>query len=310
MDSATNFENVNQKVLKSSVVSTIAYTFIALGAGLLTSSQVILFDGIFNLVGVALTYLSVLAMNFIKKQDRWNYPFGKEALEPFIAITQYVIILYICATNIVSGVGVIMAGGHAVDIASGVLYGAFAAVFNLIIFLYLKRLTKRQMTAIGEVEVAQWKFSVLLSSGILAGFTLSFILGFTAWSGFTAYVDPVLTILITLFFAKSAVVSVRNCVRELLTATPDQEISGAICEKLDALQPGYDYSNRFLRLGKVGSKLVIEVDYVIEKDSQLDSITAQDRLRKQLNRQLADLPYEKWINITFTGDPKLTEHYA
>jgi predicted Co/Zn/Cd cation transporter (cation efflux family) len=65
MTSENSFEIVNKKVLTRSVIFTIAYTISALVIGFLTSSQVIIFDGIFNLAGVALTYLSIFAMKFI-----------------------------------------------------------------------------------------------------------------------------------------------------------------------------------------------------------------------------------------------------
>jgi len=301
-------EAVNRKVLRSSVIFTFTFTVVALMVGFLTGSQVILFDGVFNLVGIALTYLSIMSMKFIQKKDTWNYPFGKATFEPFIAVVQYSIILYICITNIATAIGVILNGGHVIDITSGVLYGIFSVIFNLMVFFYLKKLTKDHMTAISEVELAQWKFSLLLGIGILIGFTLSFGLSFTAHYEFTAFVDPVLTVIITLLFGRTAIVAMKNCVKELMQAAPSPEVFDLVKRKIKEIKRRYNLSEHALRLGKVGGQLIIEIDFVIACQSELDSVLKQDGVRKKLARDFEELPYEKWLNVNFTSDKSLTEH--
>jgi len=309
MTPQSNFNEINNTVLKRSVLFIIAYTVMALIVGFLTSSQVILFDGIFNLAGVALTYLSIFAIKFINKRDSWNYPFGKETFEPFIAVTQYFIILYICITTVISAVRVILDGGHAVNIIYGVLYGFLTAVFSIAVYIYLKSITKNRLTAITQVELDQWRFGCLLSIGILIGFSISWILDKSVLAKYSYYADPALTILMTLIFGKTAIFAIRGCVRELLMAKPADEIVESINKKLEAVNSDYGLSDHVLRLGKIGGKLIIEIGYVIEKNSKMDSIQMQDRLRKELVEQLAVIPYEKWINITFTGDIRWAELY-
>ena len=310
MSSPVSSECVNHKVLTYSVSFTIIFTVVALGVGLLTSSQVILFDGIFNLVGVALTYLSIISMKFIKKKDSWNYPFGKETFEPFIVITQYCIILFVCMSNITTAVQIILEGGRVINISSGILYGMFAAIYNLLVFGYLKFLTRVHFTAIAEVEIAQWKFGTLLSGTILLGFSLAWLLERTPLVAYQNFIDPVLTIIITIAFIKTAILSITKCVKELLLATPEKEITVKIMEKIDLIKGNYDYLDRVLRLGKVGGKIILEIDYVIEQGSDLDSISKQDELRNQVTYALAEIPYEKWININFIGDIKWAEHMS
>jgi len=309
MASENSFGIVNRKILNRSVFFAILYTIAALIIGFLTASQVIIFDGIFNLVGVALTYLSIFAMKFIHKRDNWNYPFGKETFEPFIAITQYFIILYICITTITSSVRVMMDGGHAVNATYGILYGLITAIYSLGVYLYLKFIAKKQLTSIGQIELDQWKFGYLLSVGILVGFSLSWIMEKTAFAPYSYFTDPGLTILITLFFGRTAILAIKKCVKELLMAKPSDEIVESVNTILEAVNSNYDLSDHVLRLGKVGGKLIMEISYVVKRDSAMDSIEMQDKLRKELTQKLDEIPYEKWINITFTGKMKYAELY-
>lgn len=309
MASEMTTDIVNQKVLKSSVICTTVYTVIALTVGFLTSSQVILFDGIYNMVGIGLTYLSILSMKFINKPDTSNYPFGKEAFEPFIALIQYGIILYLCVSNMVTAVNTILHGGHLMDLTSGIAFGVLGSAFNISVFVYLKMLTKKYSSAISEVEIDQWKFSVFLSIGILTGFTLSWLLNFTQWGIYTAYVDPLLTILITILFGHTAVVSIKGCIRELLGGKPSPEVVSLIEKQIEQACQASQFKERILRFGKVGSKVIVEIDYVIEEGSPLDSVAQQDKIRRQLMEGLGELPYSTWVNVGFVSDQKLCEHY-
>jgi len=304
-----NLNAINKKVLKRSVIFIIIYTIIALIVGFLTSSQVIIFDGIFNLAGVALTYLSIFALKFINKPDNLNYPFGKETFEPFIAITQYFIILYICITTITSSVRIILDGGHIVNTIYGILYGFITAGYSIGVYIYLKIITKNQITSIGKVELDQWKFGCFLSIGIFIGFGISWIMEKTVLAEYSYYTDPILTILITLIFCKTAIFAIKGCVRELLMAKPSEDIVKLINKNLETFNTNYGLSNHVLRLGKVNNKLIIEIAYIINTKSKMDSIMMQDQIRIDLTQKLSEIPYEKWINVTFTGDKKWAELY-
>jgi len=311
MDSATSSDLVSRKILMHSVIFTAIFTVNALIVGFLTASQTILFDGVYNLVGIALTYVSVVSMKFIKKKDEWNFPFGKAAFEPFIALFQYVIILYICVSNASNAIQVIIAGGREVDVSSGILYGVVTAIYNIAVMAHLKRLSRGLSTAISDVEIDQWKFSCLLSLGILIGFSLSWVLGFTNMAGISAHIDPVLTIVITLIFGKTAVWAIRSCVRELLSGAPSEKMTQLIEERIEKISEANGFpSNRKIRLGKVGNKIIIEIDYLVIPGTHTDSITVQDSLRTEMTEAFKDLPYEKWLNVTFIGDIKHANHHS
>lgn len=308
MELKVSAETVNKRVLMCSIIFTVIFTIVALVMGLITSSQVILFDGIINLVGVTLTYLSVISLKFIKKKDSWNYPFGKDVFEPFIVVVQYFIIIFVCITNIFNAIQVIMEGGREINISSGVMYGIFAAVYSLLIVQVFKFLTKHKTTAIAELEIVQWKFSALRSISVLFGFSVAFFLERTEFAPYLNYLDPVLTTLITLMFLKTAIKATIVCVKEIMAATPSKELRCEITYSVNEADKEYNYLHKVIRLGKVGNQIIFEVDYVIKKDSELDSICAQDKLRSEIIKELSKLPYNKWININFIGDVKLSDH--
>jgi len=294
-------------LLKYSVVFSFILSITAIIIGFITASQVILFDGIFTLIGIVLTFLSIVSVKFIKKKDFKNYPFGKEAFEPFIVITEYCIILLVSISNMVSAIQVILAGGTDMDINSGIIYGLLSSILCFTAYRVLKYTAKRNATAIEKIEVEQWKYSFLFSIAMLIGFCTAWILSQTRLISYVIYVDPVLAILITLLFIRTSLSSIYKNIKELLYAAPSPELTSLIEEKINYINHSYHFSNTVLRIGKVGQELIIEIDYIIEENSELDSIRKQDKLRTELNRTLSEIPYKKWLSVTFTGDIKWAE---
>jgi len=290
-----------------SIVFSVVLTVVALIAGFLSSSQVILFDGIFMFIGAVLTYLSVLSVRFMGREDLKNYPFGKETFEPFIVIVQYIIILMISATNMIIAILTILRSGEVADIGFGLIYGIISTILCFASYMYLKQLKKHRVSDIEEVELQQWKYGVLFSIGVTVGFAIAWVLLHTPLAFYARFADPILAIIITLFFIKTAVDSIRKCIKELLMASPPPELRSQIAQRVNCVSEEYSFSNMVLRMGKVGGQLIIEIDYVIHAGANLDSVCAQDALRQKLADGIADLSYNPWLSVSFTGDTKWTE---
>lgn len=153
-------------------------------------------------------------------------------------------------------------------------------------------------------------FEGLVGIGIFIGFIASWVLNMTSLSIYMTYVDPILTIIIAAVFGIIPVFAIKDCIKELMLATPTKEITDILTNKIDEISRDYDYSKRVLRFGKVGGRIIIEVDYLVTSNSKLCTISQQDQLRGNLANSFADLPYKKSLTINFTNDAKWTEHLS
>jgi len=299
---------INDKVLKSSMLFTIIYSVFGLLIGIISGSQIILFDAIYNSIGLLLTYMSIAALRYIKKREDDIFPYGKYGLEPLIAMVQYAVILYLCVTNVTSAITTILDGGHPVDGALGIFYGFMTSAFSIFCLFYLNKFMKMYSTNVTQSEIDQWKFGLGISSSIFFGFILSIVMGRINLNEYTPYLDPVLTIIVSLVFAKTAITSVVGCVKELLEGVPDQEIVTEIEDILNQVNSNYVYKDSVTRIGKAGGSVSVEVDYIIEPKCQLDSVLKQDQLRENMIEKLASLPYEMWLNFNFMSDKEMADH--
>jgi len=302
-------EALTQKMLAINVAIVLAYAVIATATGVMVSSQTILAEGVSNLGAAPVAILNLFVVKFIAKRNAKKYPFGKETLEPFVGIPNNCFLLLICAAVVANSAQTLFAGGNdEIRLASSVLFGIFSVVFNAIVYAYFKSLAKKNPSPLVTATVIAWKFSAMVGVGIVLGFSLSWILSLTPLGGITPYVDPALAIVLMLVFASSPVVGIRDCMRELMQTSPPDDISCVIAGKIEQINADHDFSNAVLRMGKVGNKVIVEIDCVLKAGSRLDSVSEQDRLRGRFAQALAEIPYKIWLNVNFTGKMKWTEH--
>lgn len=298
---------VSKKILQQSALLGLAMSLFSIGFGIFTTSQMIMFDGVYALVSVGLTYLSIFAASFIDIEDQRRYPFGKAALEPLVVIVQYSILLFLSITNILIAIQNIFDGGHEMDFQAGLIYAVISMIGCGIIYLKIKRDARNSNSALADVEVVQWKFSVMFSTVVLLAFAIGFFISGTSLNWITFYIDSSMVIFITLFFIRKPLIETGGAVKELMSAIPYEELNDKITTIVENVTKSYDARDTIIRIAKVGGQLIVEVDFVIEPEGKLDSVVVQDGVRKKLSESLSVIQYNKWLSISFTADKKWTE---
>lgn len=302
-------EKATQKALMLNIAFVTAHSLIALIVGFLVSSQTILAEGITDLGAIPLAVLNILVVKFIDKKNTKKYPFGKEPLEPFIGIPNNAFLLVLSVLIIIDNMQMMFAGGnHEIHLPSSILFGVFSVIYNGIVYRYFKSVSKKNPSPIVIATLIAWKLSFMVGISIVLGFSITWALSVSPISRITPFIDPILAIILMMVFALSPILGMRDCVRELMQRSPSDDIINVITEYIDKVDAGYDFSHKVLRLGKVGNKVIVEIDYVLKESSQLDSFSKQDQIRNQLAEELTALDFKIWLNICFTGDEKWTEH--
>ena len=305
----THIEKATQKALMFNIAFVATHSLIALIVGFLVSSQTILAEGITDLGAIPLAVLNIIAIKFIDKKNTKKYPFGKETLEPFIGIPNNVFLLVLSVLIIIDNAQMMFAGGnYEIHLPSSILFGIFSVIYNGIVYHYFKSVSKKNPSPIVIATLIAWKLSFMVGISIVLGFSITWTLSMSPISGIAPFIDPALAIILMVFFALSPVTGIRDCMRELMQTMPTEDITNDITEKIENVVKEYEISDSALRLGKVGNKVIIEVDYVVKEGTRLDSLVEQDQLRNLLSKSFAELDYKIWLNVSFTNDKKWTEH--
>lgn len=295
----------NEKILlKVSVYGALFFALLAVVWGVVENSKIILFDGIYSLISVGLSIISLVSASFMQKQDFDRFPYGKEMIEPIIILGKFLVITILCLFSFFSGFSTLLSGGQEVNASSGMIYAFIATVGCYLVYLFLKKKQKINNSGLVEAESLQWLMDSYLSLAVLAGFVLSFGLGYTDYKFLQAYMDPIMVVLVSGYFLKVPITSMGRQIREVLDMKADHKYLDLCQEIVRGIEEKYKFQESFLRVSKSGPKLFIEIDFVISPEKWQPTLSDQDKIREEILIQMQPISLRKWLNVAFTNDRK------
>lgn len=297
--------NEERDVLKVSVYGALLFAIAGILMGLIIQSQVILFDGLYSLISLALSLLSLYTAKYIETTDWNNYPFGKDKIEPLVVLIKYFVILVLVSGSIIGALFSIISGGREVNVDSALLYSIIATIICAATAYYLKTKANNHQSALLKAESNQWSMDTVVSIGVLVGFLLSYLLNQIETLRWTVpYIDPLMVIIFSGFFIKVPIIEMSSAIREVLDMKPKGKISQQITSFMDDISTQNKFEECFVRISKVGQTLWVDVDFVVSDATDITTIAEQDEVREEINEYLDQFNYEKWLTVSFTEDRK------
>ena len=296
--------NNEKQLLRFSVYGALLFALIAIIWGVLENSKIILFDGIYSLISVGLSIISLLTASFMAKQDFDRFPYGKEMIQPIIILGKFLVITILCLFAFFSGLSTLLSGGQEVDAGSGLIYSLIATVGCYLVHLFLTRKQKANGSGLVEAESQQWLMDTFLSFAVLGGFVLALGLGYTKWDYLTPYMDPLMVIVVSGYFLKVPITNMGLQIREVLDMKADTKYLD-LCEQIVTdIEKEYNFQESFLRVSKSGPKLFIEIDFVVSPEGWQPTLAEQDNIREEILTKMKPISLKKWLNVAFTNDRK------
>ncbi|MDV2683892.1 cation diffusion facilitator family transporter [Alkalihalophilus lindianensis] len=291
-------------VLMLSVYGALLFAVIGVVWGLMIDSQMILFDGGYSFISVVLSLLSLLGATYIKKRDEKRFPFGKEVIEPIIIIAKYVVILLLCVVALISSGYDLLNGGREVAPGYALAYSVLSTLGCLVVLFFLTKRARNSQSGFIEAEQKQWLMDTLLSVAVLLGFLFATLLTYTKYVHYVVYIDPLMVLLVSLYCLKLPYVMIRDHVREVLEMSPAPQIQSHIHHLVKEMEQKYQFVESVTRTSKVGEKLYIEIDFILDASSNAQTVKEHDLIREEMDHQMKGIGYTQWLTISFTQDRK------
>lgn len=292
--------SLERRALSVSMVAAGVFAVTGIVWGVVASSQVVLFDGVYSILGVGLTWLSFQASKLVAAGPTPRYPFGREALAPLVIAIQGVALLATCVYASIDAVLTILDGGSAVSADAALGYGVVSFVGALGVTVWLRR-AARHSELLGA-EATQWLAGTVLSIGMIVAFGAAIALDRTDYANAGRYADPVLVLMACVGLLATPVRMIRVTLVELLEGAPDPEVQAPVRRAVAEVTARFGLDEPYLRMSKLGRKLYVEVDFLVRPDEW--DVADSDDVRHALLDQLSDLPYELWLNVDLSGDPE------
>ncbi|HEY5847743.1 MAG TPA: cation diffusion facilitator family transporter [Microlunatus sp.] len=299
----------DQRLILLSIWASAGFAVLSSVWGIAIGSSMIIFDGLYSFVSIGLSVLAVLALRFTSRGADERFPWGREVAEPLVVVIKAATLGGLCIYAAVGGVQDLVDGGREVSAVSAVVYAVVATAGGLAVGLVLRRAARAdrdggQVSDLVRAEAAEWLGDTLLSAGVLVGFLGALGLVAAGRADLAAYVDPGMVVLVSLLFLRVPVKLIIGGMREVLSMSPPADVLDQLTSRVREVETRYGFAESFLRASKVGSRMDIEVDFVLDENSRAQTVAECDQARQDLHDRLADLGYERSVVITFTADRK------
>lgn len=295
---------LENKILKISMVGALFFALFGIAWGWTVQSEMIIFDGLYSFISLALTMLSLYINNFMAKKELDKYPFGKYIFEPLVISLKSLIIGGMCLYSLIGAIQDIVNGGNSVEYGSALIYSIVSVVGCGGVYIFMKKKGEKISSEMVKVEASQWLMDTLLSIGVLVGFVIAMILRNTRFSWLNVYIDPMMVIMVSVVFIKMPIQSFINSFKEILCVKANDEINDDIYFIVKEIEKEYKFEDSISRVSKIGGELRIEIDFIYNEESKLKDLDQMDCVREKVYDAIKHIDYNKWLNVSFTGDKK------
>jgi cation diffusion facilitator family transporter len=282
---------LERRVLVVSIAATTTLSAIGVVWGIASGSQMILFDGVFGLIGIIVSFVLLRASILTSRGPTPDYPYGRETTTPLGIGFQGFVLLATLVYASFEAVATIRAGGSDFEAGWALVYALLATAGSLVVWWWMRRFVAE--SDLVHAETTAWRVAWLRGVGMMVGFGA--MLAFTeVWESAVPYVDPVMVLLSCALLVGSPLRMIRATVWELTEAAPSDDIQRAVHEAVGSVSAEFAVHDIEVRMTKVGPKLYVEID--ADVDPRV-TVAQEDDLRRRLDERLAQLPYEVWLNL-------------
>jgi predicted Co/Zn/Cd cation transporter (cation efflux family) len=291
---------LERRALRLSIITGLSLAVLGIAIGVLSGSQMILFDGFYTFLGIFLTWMAMRVSRLVEGGPTERFPFGREALVPLIIGIEGVALLATCAYASFNAITTMVRGGAAPPDVASLAYALVALVVPLYIWWQLRKVGQR--SELVRAEALQWLSGAGIGLAIATAFVIARAVRGTSWAPLAHYVDPALVIAASAMFVVPPWNMVRTTFFELIEGVPDATLADTAHEALDGVATRFGLHDRRLRMTKVGRKFYAEIDFVV---TPTWGVTDSDAVRLAVTEALRAIPHDLWLTIEFTTDRAL-----
>lgn len=292
------------RLLEISVWATLLTAVLGIAFGLMAQSPAILFDGLFSLIDVAVTWLTIKVAQLVATQgDHRRFQYGFWHLEPLVIALKSSLLMGLVAYAFLNATASLLQGGYEPEFGLALSFGAVITLISFAMWWWLRREGQRIKSTLVELEVKAWLLSALITTAILIAFGAALVMRGTAFEDWIRFVDPLVLALITLVLLPLPWREAREAYGEILLISPP-DIDAEVRAAMEAFVHRHGFLDYRSYLSKAGRARFIEISVLVAPDLSLP-ITAFDALRAEIGEAIGGAGPERWLTITFTANPAL-----
>lgn len=284
-----------------SLYANLLFVVVELVMAVVTGSQAVLLDGVYDGVEFLMLLPSIFLIPLLYQPSNEKYPFGHMQMETVFLVIKGIIMMSVTVSLIANSINILFHGGRSVDFGVVAWFELFACVLGIIVTFYLKRKNKTMNSPLIQVEMEGWKMDSILSLGMTAVFFLPILLPFEWVHKAAPFLDPLITIILSMIMLPIPIRTVFTGIRDLLLISPEEDTVTEIKEIVEPIIEESGCTDIFYEIVRTGRKLWISVYIKLDKDelSVRKFQILQTRCIAALSETYSDFYFELLPEIEF-----------
>lgn len=292
--------NEISRILFISTLGALIFSVTGIFLGIISNSDMVLLDGLYAVLSLLISALSLFTSITIKTPNRESFPFGKYIFQPLTIVFNSSILLLLCILSLISSIYAIMQGGRNINANIGLFYGIFSFVGCGVICFLLSR--NRKKSDLIYAEMLQWLLDTFVSFGLVLGFILMFILKYTKFDWLIPYIDPFLVLIAGIILIVMPIRLLYKNGKEIISMSASEEVQYDIYNIVKKKNIEYNIRDEDIRISKMGQVIYIDLQNIVDRNSYIQTIEQADVYRNEIIEEINQnfINFDKWLNISFT----------
>ena len=292
-----------ESAMSVSLYGNLVFVVIELVMALVTDSQAVLLDAVYDGVEFCMLLPSIFLIPLLYKPSNEEHPFGYMQIETIFVVVKGITMTAVTFGLIFNNINLMLHGGHIVSFHTVAGFELFACILGIIVTVYLYYKNKQMESPLINMEMQGWRIDSFISLGMTVAFLLPMLIPFDWFQHVVPYLDQLITIVLSLVMIPTPIRTVITGIRDLMLIPPEEETIDDIKETIEPIIGVYGHKNLYYDIVRTGRKLWISVYISFEKDivSLSKFKQLQDLCIKALASKYSDFYFELLPDIEFTG---------
>lgn len=255
-----------KRAMTVSLYANLFFVIIELIMAILTSSQAVLLDAVYDGIEFFMLLPSVFLIPLLYQPSNEKYPFGHMQLETVFIVIKGTTMAAVTVGLIANSVDILLHGGRRVAFDTVAWFELFACVLGVVVTMYLSRKNKGLNSPIVAAEIQGWKIDSMISIGMTLAFLLPVFIKTACFERFVPYLDSLFTIVLSLIMLPAPVHTVLSGIRDLLLISPEKETVEEIKNLVEPIIRESRCVDLTYEIVRTGRKLWISAYITLNKD--------------------------------------------
>ena len=275
---------------------------VGMAVAVVSGSQAILLDGLFNWTYFAAGLFTVKVAALVARGDDGRFPHGYSFFEPLVNGMKGMLVLGVSVLALVGAVQSLCSGGREINAGAAIGYGIFATISCAVLAWIMRRGAQITSSPLVRADAENWYVNAAISSCVLLAFASILVLYALDWAALVPFVDPVLVILVVLISISVPVRMSWHALMALLNRAPSEQIIQQVGRIVDASLADLPVQERFVRVIQPGRQRLVFVHVVLPPDFEPVRLPTLDAIRQETHNALSRVYAGTIVDILFTSD--------